>query len=324
MLNPRALQLTRKAPDRVSIHHHNICLIGPEGMREVLRHNPGAWEWAIMYLKPQEDATSPQDLLATVRDSMAKSGVNQQNLEYATRIQRSVIKSLRNNPEHIGIINTMAGALRDWTKGDQDRQDRMAGAVRTAQQSLGERIPIPFHLPDALIKLMDPAAHKDISELARFATISAYRISRIGRDALRELRKTNPGIITWAMRMEHPKEELRHPGQVIEMVRKSFQERSVNPSGWRKIARTNPNTMKIIAQPDQAPETTDMALSVLGQLQQHPERNHVGQAMKILGGRLRIQRTPGMELFLRLLLNECTKGAPGEIMSEAILTRKGM
>ena len=31
-----------------------------------------------------------------------------------------------------------------------------------------------------------------------------------------------------------------------------------------------------------------------------------------------------MELFLRLLLNECTKGAPGEIMSEAILTRKGM
>ena len=85
-----------------------------------------------MYLKPQEDATSPQDLLATVRDSMAKSGVNQQNLEYATRIQRSVIKSLRNNPEHIGIINTMAGALRDWTKGDQDRQDRMAGAVRTA------------------------------------------------------------------------------------------------------------------------------------------------------------------------------------------------
>ena len=325
MLSPSALQLARQEPERVSIHHHNICLIGPHGMREVLRHNPGAWEWAVRHVKPQEDLKSPQDLLALVRDSMARSGVDAQNLEYAARIQRSVIKSLRNHPNSAGIINTMASALRDWEQGPREQPERMAAAIGTALSTLGDREPIPFDLTDALIQLLNPAAHQDISHSARPANISSYRIARIGREALRELRKTNPGIITWAMRMEHPKEELRHPGQVVAIVRESFRERSVAPSCWRNLARTNPSTMKVIAQPDQSPDTTNMALCALGRLPEHPGVNTVRKAMKILRGRLMPPRTPGMELFLRLLLQECNRECARkpnpEIMSEAILAR---
>ena len=322
MLNPRALQLAHEKNHWISIHRHNICLIGTQGMREVLQHNPGAWQWAMLYTKPQQDVTSPKDLMAIVQKDMAQRGVETQNLEYAARIQRRVIKSIEGSKNSVIVINIIAEAMRAWEQDFRDQPDGMATVIRTASSALGERrINIPFDLADALIQLLDPAAHKDITKSVRTATISAYRIAKIGREALLELHNTNPGIITWAMRMEHPAEELQHPGQVIKMVRKSLHEQDVDVTSWKSIARAHPSIMKVIAYPNCTSETTAIALSALGRLPEHPRLNALKKAMKVLTGRLRSERTPGIDLFFRLLLQETARKTSGNIMSDAILVR---
>ena len=108
---------------------------------------------------------------------------------------------------------------------------------------------------NALARIADPSAWETARRIggneAGYVTVAEYNRAALGGAHLRELEQTNPGAAGWFLAGGRDGSgcggPVRHPGQIISLVRREMEQEGMDPRSWRAAARMGARSMTAIA-----------------------------------------------------------------------------
>ena len=99
-------------------------------------------------------------------------------------------------------------------------------------------------LEQAIARMVRPDAWDTAQEMGGEATQDAYNWALDTGPFLEELRSTNPGAAGWLFRFCPHRENIRHPGQVISLLREHTRESGLETRNWRTLATLPPGALE--------------------------------------------------------------------------------
>ena len=120
--------------------------------------------------------------------------------------------------------STMPDELKPWN------QDRAASKAIQAQITV----------------MVTPGIWETINSRKKPVTVDRYNVAAADPRAIRELERTNPGVMEWAYAHGSPTQEIRHPGQIVTMVKQNFKDNGIDAANWKALSKLPANTMREI------------------------------------------------------------------------------
>lgn len=131
---------------------------------------------------------------------------------------------------------------------------RIADAVRKILQNESKDNPPPFQTDDTLSEqmheamksLVDLEAWTITGQLSIQTTPALYNMAATLNRHIPHLNQTNPGALIWAFTQTEPTGTIRHPGQLITMVKESMANHGLETRNWKFAATLHPDIMDTI------------------------------------------------------------------------------
>ena len=95
-------------------------------------------------------------------------------------------------------------------------------------------------LSDQLIKairnILDQDTYDRAFQISQVASVKSYNLAATAQSFLPELTRTNPGAVTWYLKICPAAEPIRHPGQLITETRRNMTKYGLDPTNWGTAA----------------------------------------------------------------------------------------
>ena len=247
LVDPETFRRAAREKTPVNLGRYNIAAMGASAMRELRSRTPGALAWVME--NPREIAR-PADILEAFREDMIHAGIPENHLADLAALDRTFIRKIcaisqasgRKTGE-AGLILGAVGRICETWKEEQPQDPGWLEDTAAQLHSMLKRDQQRHWAPrdtilNTLVKILEPQAHQTASAFRSRVGVAQYRLASLGGQEIRRLRRTNPGVICWAMEHVTPEDRIVHPGEIINLVREDMTQLGLEARAWKTFSQT--------------------------------------------------------------------------------------
>ena len=106
-------------------------------------------------------------------------------------------------------------------------------------------------LAQAVASLVDPSTYSLLRRVSTNSGLEHYNLVAKATTVIRDLERTNPGVVTWAMTTDElPSNPPKHPGELVALVKNTLIQAGLEPKNWRTVSTLDPEIIKEINAPN--------------------------------------------------------------------------
>ena len=197
------------------------------------------------------------------------------------------------------VAQAIVSHLADGTEEGQRRESLEKWALRTAEAQMQRSCRMNLlarQFAQGLAGMTEPGTMEMLRKAALAqrgpetnrhpATLWQYCTARRLGEDFKELTRTNPGAVTWLLRHRHGGPEIRHPGQLVAIIREEMERLGLERKSWRTFATLPPEVTAAISGERRERVSADV-LNIMARAQAVPGPNVAASAMN-----LRMQALP--------------------------------
>ena len=279
LADPETLRRAAREKTPVDLDRYNIAAIGADAMRELRSRHPGALAWVMEHPRNIGQPSGPGDILNAFRMGMVRTGVPEEYTPDLAGLNRTFMRKICTMDHQTGaagpiLLGAMGQACRTWREEqpqDPGWLDHTATRLHRMLKRNGQNHWLTREdLVDALVNILEPGIHRAASAFQSRVGIAQYRLASVGEQEIRRLRRTNPGVITWAMANITPADTINHPGEIVSLVRTDLTQRGLEPRAWKTFSQTPAPLMRALARNWGRTRTAATFLNAMARSQARP------------------------------------------------------